>query len=118
MADSWSTSTASAGRIGATDPEGRSRALSEVTVVIPTALRAFTEGEHQVVIEAATVGQALDLLEARYRGVLPRILSADGSLRPFVNVFVDETSTRSLAGMDTVTPHGSVLSIIPAVAGG
>jgi len=92
--------------------------LSMVTIVIPTALRPFTEGEQQVVIEADTVGQALNVLEARYHGVLPRILSADGTLRPFVNLYVDEISTRSLAGMATVTPHGSVLSIIPAVAGG
>jgi len=92
--------------------------LSEVTVVIPTALRTFTEGEQQVVIEADTVGQALNQLEARYHGVLPRILSADGRLRPHVNLFVNETSTRASAGMDTLTPHGSVLSIIPAVAGG
>ena len=93
--------------------------MSKVTVVIPTALRPFTEGKHQVAIEeAATVGQALELLEARYRGVLPRILAADGSLRPFVNLFVDDTSTRALAGMATKIPHGCVLSIIPAVAGG
>lgn len=92
--------------------------MSKVTVVIPTALRPFTEGEHQVAIEADTVGQALQVLEARHRGILPRILSADGTLRPFVNLYVDETPTRSLAGMATVMPHGSVLSIIPAVAGG
>jgi molybdopterin converting factor small subunit len=92
--------------------------LSEVTVVIPTALRAFTQGEQRVVVEADTVGQALGLLEDRYSGVLPQIVSPDGKLRPFVNLFVGETSTRSLAGMATSTPHGSVLSIIPAVAGG
>lgn len=92
--------------------------MSKVTVIIPTALRAFTGGEYRVVVEADTVGQALNLLETRYSGVLPRIVSADGTLRPFVNLFLDETSTRSLDGMATTIPQGSVLSIIPAVAGG
>ena len=92
--------------------------MSEITVLIPTALRTFTAGEHQFVVEAETVGQALNLLDARHRGILPRILSPDGTLRPFVNLFVDSTSTRSLEGLATPMPAGSVLSIIPAVAGG
>lgn len=92
--------------------------MSEITIVVPTALRSFTGGEQRIVVEADTVAEALQRAEVNHAGLLARILAPDGALRPFVNLFVGSTSTRTLNGLATPTPDGTVLSIVPAVAGG
>ena len=46
------------------------------------------------------------------------MLDDDGKLRRFVNVYVDDDDVRFAAGLDTPTPDGASVSIIPAVAGG
>ena len=50
--------------------------------------------------------------------VAERIVDEEGSLRKFVNVFVDDDDVRYLDGLDTAVPDGVTVSIIPAVAGG
>ena len=42
----------------------------------------------------------------------------DGKLRRFVNVFIDDEDVRFLSGLDTPIPERTVVSVIPAVAGG
>jgi len=47
-----------------------------------------------------------------------RLLTPEGELRPFVNVFLDRDSIRALQGLATPVPPGTIVSILPAVAGG
>jgi sulfur-carrier protein len=90
-----------------------------VTVRIPTILRPLTGGQAVVEVEgAATLGAAIDQLESDYPGIRTRVLDDDGKLRRFVNVYVDDDDVRFAAGLDTPTPDGATVSIIPAVAGG
>ena len=92
--------------------------MNRVTVRIPTALRPFTNGAWEINVGADTLGHALSEIEKRHPGLLARILTPEGDIRPFVNVFVDETSVRFMDGLDTPLDDGAVISIIPAVAGG
>jgi sulfur-carrier protein len=71
-----------------------------------------------VVVEGATVGEALAALEAAHPGFNDRLFDEGGSLRRFVNVFVADDDVRYLDGVDTPVPDGETISIIPAVAGG
>jgi molybdopterin converting factor small subunit len=89
-----------------------------VTVRIPTGLRPFSNGAAEIIVDADTLGRALSAVEDRHPGLSARILTPEGRIRPFVNLFVDETSARFMDGLDTPVPHGAVISIIPAVAGG
>lgn len=89
-----------------------------VTIRVPTTLRTLTGGESQVQVEAGTVQEALDALEAAHPGFSDKLLDGDGSLRRFVNVFVADDDVRFLDGMATPIPDGETLSIVPAVAGG
>jgi molybdopterin converting factor small subunit len=41
-----------------------------------------------------------------------------GEIRRFVNVFVADEDVRFLEGLNTALPAGSVVSLVPAVAGG
>ncbi|MGO4417747.1 MoaD/ThiS family protein [Streptomyces sp. MCAF7] len=49
---------------------------------------------------------------------LARELGVTGELRRFVNVYVNDDDVRFAEGLETATPDGAGVSIIPAVAGG
>src|SRR5688500_5707237 len=61
-----------------------------VTVLIPTALRQFAGGEAEVVVEARTVGEALDLVMSRHAELRTHLYNEQNALRSFVNVYVGD----------------------------
>ena len=89
-----------------------------VSVRIPTILRTYTGGESEVTAQGATLADVLDDLDASYAGIRGRILDESGELRRFVNVYVGNDDVRFLDNLDTPTPEGTQISVIPAVAGG
>ncbi|MDR0643283.1 MAG: MoaD/ThiS family protein [Treponema sp.] len=93
-----------------------------VTIQIPTALRPFTDGQREVVIDGTTAGTALTAFGERYPDIKRHLWneSAGGTreLRSFINVFVGETNIKKLQGLDTPLTDGSTLLLVPAIAGG
>jgi len=89
-----------------------------VSVRIPTILRTYTHDESQVTAEGANLAEVLENLDATYPGIRARILDEDGKLRRFVNIYVAEEDVRFDQGLETRTPDGTQISVIPAVAGG
>lgn len=89
-----------------------------VSVRIPTILRSYTNDESQVSAEGDRLSAVLESLESTYPGIRARIVDEDGKLRRFVNVYVAEEDVRFADGLDTQTPDGTQISVIPAVAGG
>ncbi len=91
-----------------------------VSIRIPTILRTYTDGANEVTVEpdGDTLASVLEALEAAAPGIKARVLDDDGKLRRFVNVYADDEDVRFVGGLDTPTPAGTKVSIIPAVAGG
>ncbi len=91
-----------------------------VTVRIPTLLRAYVQDQSKVEItpEVETLRGVLDALEKMAPGILQRVVSDSGELRRFVNLYVNDDDVRTLEGLNTPTPAGCSVSIVPAVAGG
>ena len=89
-----------------------------VTVRIPTTLRPLSGGVSTVQVEGATLSEVIKNLEAAHPGLQDRLLDETGALRKFVNLFVADDDVRYLDGLNTATPAGATISIIPAVAGG
>ncbi|MEY9847542.1 MoaD/ThiS family protein [Streptacidiphilus sp. MAP5-3] len=89
-----------------------------VTVRIPTILRTYTDGKAEVTVEGSTLAEVIKDLEANHTGISARLLDDSGKLRRFVNVYVNEDDVRFAEGLETATPDGAGVSIIPAVAGG
>ena len=89
-----------------------------VSVRIPTILRTYTEDQSQVSVEGTTLTEVLDSLESSFPGIKSRVVDEQGALRRFVNIYVAEEDVRFASGLDTPTPAGTQISIIPAVAGG
>lgn len=89
-----------------------------VNVRIPTTMRPLTGGEKQVSVEPGALADIIASLESAHPGMADRLIDEDGSLRKFVNVFVDDDDVRYLDGLATEVADGITVSIIPAVAGG
>jgi molybdopterin synthase sulfur carrier subunit len=89
-----------------------------VDVRLPTVLRPHAGGASTVTATGATIGEVLADLVANYPGMAGQVLTDDGTLHRFVNVYVDDDDVRYLEQLDTVVPDGVTVSILPAVAGG
>ena len=89
-----------------------------VTVNIPTPLRKLTNNESEVSVEAGSVGDLVNALEAAYSGIAEKLLDEKGDIRRYVNVFVNDEDIRFLDGKGTVLQDGDTISIVPAIAGG
>ncbi|HEX2177183.1 MAG TPA: MoaD/ThiS family protein [Nocardioidaceae bacterium] len=89
-----------------------------VSVRVPTILRTYTKGESEVTADGSTLSEVLDSLDAAYPGIKGRVVDEQGKLRRFVNVYVGNEDVRFAEGLETKTPAGSQVSVIPAVAGG
>jgi len=89
-----------------------------VEVRIPTILRKYSDGEKSVQAEGATVGGLISDLDRRYPGISAQLLTDDGKLHRFVNVYVNDEDVRFLGALDAPLGEGDVVAILPAVAGG
>ncbi len=85
---------------------------------IPTVFRKYTGGQAVVELEAGTLGQLIDQLEARYPGIRSQLLTDDGQLHRFVNVYVNDEDARYLGKLDAEVREGDTVSLLPSVAGG
>jgi molybdopterin converting factor small subunit len=92
--------------------------VNRVTVQIPPPLRAFAGEAAELEVDAATVGEALRRIGDGRPALLSRLLTPEGELRPYVNVFVGDRNARRMQGLHTPLAAGDVVAIIPAVAGG
>jgi sulfur-carrier protein len=88
------------------------------TVWIPQVLRANTGGAKQVDVEGATVGEVVRALVERHNGLGGQLLTEDGDLNRFVNVYVNGQDVRYLQGLDTPVEGRDEVRILPAMAGG
>ena len=87
-------------------------------ILIPTPLRPFTDKLDAVDIDGATVGELLHNLTTKYSGLKQHLYAADGTLRSFVNIYVNDDDIRYLQKAQTPVTTGDTVSIIPSVAGG
>jgi molybdopterin synthase sulfur carrier subunit len=88
------------------------------SIQIPTTMRRFTDNERSITVSAASVGEALQALEARYPKALSQICDEQGTLKSFIAIFVNDTDIRLLGGKDTPLRESDEVYIIPAMAGG
>lgn len=66
-------------------------------------------------LEAATLAELVDRLDARWPGIRDRLCEPGPSIREHINVFIDGERERDLGARLEVT---AIVHVIPAVAGG
>jgi len=87
-------------------------------VVIPAPLRKFTNGVESVEVEAATVQEVLNNLDSKYPGFRASICDESGSLRRFINIYINGEDVRFLENLATPVTDGAEVAIVPAISGG
>ena len=65
-------------------------------------------------VEASTVLEAIDSLEARWPGLRDRLVGEGPTLRSHIHAYVDGER----AGLDTPVPERARLDVIAAISGG
>jgi MoaD family protein len=89
-----------------------------VEVRIPTVFRKFTGNEAVVEVDEGTIADVFDQLEARHPGFKEQLMTSEGELHRFVNVYVNDEDARYLEKLDTKVSEGDTVSLLPSVAGG
>ena len=88
------------------------------TVIIPTPLRKFTNNHARLQIAANTIGQTVEELTMNFPELKKHLLDDQGQIRSFVNIFVGNDDIRNLQQQHTAVQPDTVISIVPAIAGG
>jgi len=88
------------------------------TVRIPPVLRASAGDQKQLSVDGATVGAVLEALVAQHPALRGQLLSADGDLHRFVNVYLNDQDVRYLDALATPVTERDTITILPAMAGG
>jgi MoaD family protein len=89
-----------------------------IEVRVPTILRSYTGGAKVVEGAGDTLGALIDDLDARHHGFKGRLITDDGGLHRFVNIYVNDEDVRFLGSLDAKLSDGDSVTILPAVAGG
>jgi MoaD family protein len=89
-----------------------------IEVRIPTILRTYTGGEKAVEAKGDTLAALIDDLDSRYSGLKGRLITDDGGLHRFVNIYVNDEDVRFLGALETPVKDGDSVTVLPAVAGG
>jgi molybdopterin synthase sulfur carrier subunit len=87
-------------------------------VKIPTVLRPQVGGNKEVEMTGSTVGEVVTELTARYPSLKSQLLTDDGGLNRFVNVYVNGQDVRYLDGLSTPVAERDEVRLLPAMAGG
>lgn len=89
-----------------------------VKVRIPSPLQKLTKNQSEVSANGKNIKELFSDLEKQYPGLRDRIYDESGSLRRFINVYINEEDIRFLKGEESEVKDGDDVSIIPAIAGG
>jgi molybdopterin converting factor small subunit len=88
------------------------------TIIIPTPLRKFTNNTARLNVQGDTIAQTVDELTVNFPDLKKHLLDDKGQIRSFVNIFVGNDDIRDLQHGNTVVKADTVISIVPAIAGG
>ena len=87
-------------------------------ITLPAPLRPYADRQKEVAIEGGTVRELLDRLTTRYPELRHHLMLEDGSLRSFVNIYLNDEDIRYLDKERTKVGEGDLVSIVPSIAGG
>jgi adenylyltransferase/sulfurtransferase len=90
-----------------------------MTIIIPTPLRQYVDGQAKIEVNAPTVRGAIDALTLDRPELRKHLFNAEGKIRAFVNVYLNDEDVRYLPQKeDSAVMENDTLTIIPSIAGG
>jgi molybdopterin synthase sulfur carrier subunit len=88
------------------------------TVYLPTPLRPPEANLGKIQVPSGTIKEIIAILTSRHPIIKAKILDDRGSIRRYVNIFVNSDDIRSLNNEATVVHENDEIVIVPAMAGG
>jgi sulfur-carrier protein len=89
-----------------------------IEVRVPTILRSYTGGSKIVEGAGDNLIGLIDDLDSKHKGLKGRLITPEGNLHRFVNIYVNDEDVRFLGALDAKLNDGDSITILPAVAGG
>lgn len=90
--------------------------MPKIKVKLFANFREFT-GTKELEIEGNTINEILVLLCKKFPG-FEKMLFKEGSLQPYVNVFLNGKNVHESGGLDAAVLPGDEIAIFPPVSGG
>jgi molybdopterin synthase sulfur carrier subunit len=87
-------------------------------VRIPPVLRAAAGNQKQIEVTGTTVGEALESLIGQFPSLRDQLLTPEGGLNRFVNVYVNGRDVRYEQELATPVSATDTVVLLPAMAGG
>jgi molybdopterin synthase sulfur carrier subunit len=88
-----------------------------IAVSIPTILRSYTNNAKSVTAQGTNLEEVIADLELQFPGIADRLIE-DGSLRRFVNIYINDEDVRFTGSLSAAVSSGDAITVLPAVAGG
>jgi sulfur-carrier protein len=88
-----------------------------VTLRLPSTLSAYSGGKSQIVLQAETVEQLLELLEKQHRLIWEYLCTDQGHVREHVKIFVNNEVVTGSQGLKTPLKSGQEIIVLPATSG-
>ena len=88
-----------------------------IVVRIPTPLQKFTKNQSEIPAHGATIADVLDNLEEHFPGLRERLVDDRGSIRKFINFYLNDEDIRFLE-KDYQFKDGDEVTLVPSIAGG
>ena len=89
-----------------------------VSILIPAALRAYTDRQAEIEVSGGTAGEAIAGLAAKYPDIRKHLYKDNDNLRDFINVYIGDTNIKEIEGLKTPVKDGDSVMLVPAIAGG
>ncbi len=89
-----------------------------IRVMLPAAFARHTAGTKQVQSEAANLPALVEDLGTKFPELGTHMKDADGTLRKFINVYVNDEDIRFLGGDGYEFQDKDEVMLIPSIAGG
>ncbi len=91
-----------------------------VRLVLASPIAVATRGEREIDLDfEGTLGDLFEEVSSRYgKEFRQRIFDGKGTLKRFVNVYVNGEDARYLEGLETPVARDAVVDLLPAIAGG
>ena len=87
-------------------------------VKLPPVLRKLSSGVKEVQVEGATIGDVLDNLDRKFPTIKSQLLTEDGQIARFVNLYLNDEDVRFMNGLTTRVAESDTVVILPAMSGG
>jgi len=87
-------------------------------IIIPTPLRKFTDNLPTLESGGRTILEVISELAGTFPELKPHLFDDNGELRNFIRIYVGDEDIKALDNEATPVDEHSVISIVPAIAGG